>query len=102
MLTKAECSHATFFGPFDVLVILGNTIDIGYAIGEVAVQVVANIISYCESPPFVDLICEKLNQSPATALQVNDCNLFGELLCLTLAVLPFAVCEWANPVIAKY
>ena len=56
MLAKAECSHVTFFGSFDVLVILGNTIDIGYAIGEVTVQVVANIISYYESPPFVDLI----------------------------------------------
>ena len=91
MLAKAECGHATLFGSLDVLVVLGNTINIGYAVREVAVQVVANIISYCESPPFIDLICEKFNQPFATALQVNDCNLLGELLRLAPAVLPFAI-----------
>ena len=91
MLAKAECSHTALFGSFNVLMVLSNTINIGYAVRKVAVQVVANIISYCESPPFIDLICEKFNQSFATALQVNDCNLLGELLRLAPAVLPFAI-----------
>lgn len=102
MLAKAECGHTAFFCSFDILMILGNTIDISYAVREVAVQMVTNIISYCESPPFVYLTCEELRQSSATTLQVYDDNRATFFFCQPLTVPKLTIIVRANPIVTKY
>ena len=50
MLGKSHCLHSQLFCPRDVIVIFGNTVNIGYAVGKVAVQVdVCKILFYSSS-----------------------------------------------------